>query len=54
MTDQKLQKDGMLSNRVPLTEIRRPAAILKCSPLPPPTLRHSLTPEPLDGQLAQS
>ena len=36
MTDQKLQKDRMLSNRVPLTEIRRPAAILKCSPLPPP------------------
>ena len=36
MTDQKLQKDRMLSNRVPLTEIRRPAAILKCSPLFPP------------------
>ena len=54
MTDQKLQKDRMLSNRVPLTEIRRPAAILKHFPLPPPTLRHSLTPEPLDGQLAQS
>ena len=54
MTDQKLQKDRMLSNRVPLTEIRRPAAILKCSPLPPPTLRHSLRPDPLDGQLDQS
>ena len=54
MTDQKLQKDRMFSNRVPVTEIRRPAAILKCSPLPPPKLRHSLWTEPLDGQLALS
>ena len=54
MTDQKLQKDRMLSNMIPSTEIRHPAGILKCSPLPPPKLRHSLRPEPLDGQLAQS
>ena len=34
-------------------EIRRPAAILRRSPLPP-KLRHSLRPEPLDSQLAQT
>ena len=34
-------------------EIRRPAAILRHSPLPP-KLRHSLRPEPLDSQLAQT
>ena len=53
MMDQKLQKDQMLSNRVPQRDTSSGRHI-ELLPSPSPKLRHSLRPEPLDGQLAQS